>query len=81
MSSPSGLVVIGVILPLLGVIAVLFRFYIRFNSKHFDIGADDWLILAACLLVCGMGVMQIIGTKSKSVKPRLRANRIPLDSG
>lgn len=82
MYSPYALVVTGIILPLLGVIAVCFRFYARISLKH-PIGVDDWLILAACILVCGMGVMQIVGMNCDSAGVRadkIHADMIPLDS-
>ena len=60
MYSPSSLVAAGIILPLLGVFAVSLRFHVRSQSKH-SVGIDDWMILAACIIVCGIGAIQVIG--------------------
>ncbi|KAK0508203.1 hypothetical protein JMJ35_009287 [Cladonia borealis] len=63
MYSPSGLVAAGIILPLLGVFAVSLRFYVRSQSKH-SVGIDDWMILTACIMVCGMGAIQVIAAET-----------------
>lgn len=61
MYSISSLVATGIILPLLGVVAVGLRFHVRLRSKTMAPGLDDWTMLAACVIVCGIGSLQIIG--------------------
>ena len=60
MYTPSGSVAAGIVLPLLGVFAVCLRFYVRSQPRQ-SVGIDDWMILAACVLVCGMGAIEVTG--------------------
>lgn len=64
MYSPAGVIATAVLLPLLGVFAVVLRFGIRLNSKPRLLGIDDWTILLACVLVCGLGALQTAGRES-----------------
>lgn len=57
----TSLIVTAVILPLLGVVAVTLRFYVRLRLKPTFIGIDDWMITFSCLLVCAIGANQIVG--------------------
>lgn len=50
----------AIALPLLGVIAVILRFYVRLRLRPSYVGIDDWLIVLAVVLVVGHGVNQII---------------------
>lgn len=59
MYPPSSLVVTGILLPLLGLVAVGLRFIIRLRSRVF-LGVDDWTILAGWLIVCAMAACQIL---------------------
>jgi len=61
MYPPSSLVATGVLLPLLGMVAVGGRFAIRLRSKQVLLGIDDWMIFAAWVIVCGMCALQIVG--------------------
>lgn len=63
MYTPSGLVAAGIILPLLGVFAVCLRFYVRSQFRQ-SVGIDDWMILAACVPVCGMGGFLVSGRRA-----------------
>ena len=47
-------------LPLLGVVAVILRFYVRLRLRPTFIGVDDWLIVLAVVLVVGQGANQIV---------------------
>lgn len=58
MYPPSSLVVTGILLPLLGLVAVCLRFIVRLRSKAF-LGVDDWTILAGWVIVCAMAACQI----------------------
>lgn len=66
MYPPASLIATGILLPLLGVVAVGLRFAVRHRSKAF-LGIDDWTILAACIIVCGMAACQIIGMRPAAV--------------
>lgn len=76
MTKSSGLVVpyatsqeifaASILLPLLGIVFVLLRFYARVLQKQ-STGIDDWLMLLALALVMGMGVTLIIGVHGKAI--------------
>ena len=51
------------VLPLLGVLAVCLRFYVRIRLTPAFVGIDDWLIAFSCVLILGQGAMQIAGMK------------------
>ena len=57
----TSLVSTAIALPVLSIIAVLLRFYVRLRVRRTYLGADDWLILLSVFLVCGQGVFQILG--------------------
>jgi hypothetical protein len=48
-ASPNAIITAGVLLPALGIITVLLRFYIRSSRKN-SVSVDDWLVIPA--LVC-----------------------------
>ena len=62
----DSLLVTAIVLPCLGIVAVFLRFYVRLRMRHTHIGIDDWLVLFSVLLVCGQGVIQILGSLSLS---------------
>ncbi|KAF3058031.1 hypothetical protein GL218_05716 [Daldinia childiae] len=53
-------------LPALGIIVVILRFYTRLLQKA-KLGIDDFLILPALVLVCGMGAALIAGVEQEAV--------------
>ena len=57
----DSLIGVAIALPLLGIIAVILRFYVRLYLKRDYLGVDDWLILASIILVCGQAAIQILG--------------------
>ena len=57
----ASVVVTAAVLPILGVIAVVLRFYVRLRLKPTFVGIDDWMIAFSCLFVCAQGALQIIG--------------------
>ena len=57
----DSLLVTAIVLPFLSIIAVSLRIYVRLGMRHTYIGVDDWLVILSVLLVCGQGVMQILG--------------------
>lgn len=73
----TSLVATGVILPLVGVVAVCFRFFVRMRPKHVALGIDDWAILVACILVCGMGALQITGMAPTSLPENKASGKFP----
>ena len=58
----ASLIATAIILPLLGFIAVVLRFYVRLYLKPTYIGIDDWLIAVAVVLVYGQAANQIVGS-------------------
>lgn len=62
----ASLIGTAIALPLLGVLAVILRFYVRLRLRPTFIGTDDWLIVLAVVLVVGQGICQIIGTQSQT---------------
>lgn len=64
MTDPYGvnsLVGTAVTLPVLAIVSVLLRFYVRLRMRHTFLGVDDWLVMLSVLLVCGQGIIQILG--------------------
>ncbi|TVY83828.1 hypothetical protein LSUE1_G001333 [Lachnellula suecica] len=59
--TPANVIAVGAVLPILGLIAVVARFYGRQHVSVVFLGADDWLILLSLILTIGMGVMMIVG--------------------
>ena len=59
--SPASIVTIGIILPLLALIAVILRFYLRLYIQSSYIGIDDCLIVAAVILVMADGANLAVG--------------------
>ena len=57
----NSLIGTAIALPIFGIAAVVLRFYVRLRVRHTYIGVDDWLILLSVVLVCGHGVIQILG--------------------
>jgi hypothetical protein len=54
-------VAVGAVFSALGAIAVGLRFYCRVRTAGAGLAVDDWLMLAACFLTVGMGIMMIVG--------------------
>lgn len=59
-ASPGHLIAVGAVLPAIGIIIVIIRFYTR-KLKKLKYGIDDYLILPALLFVIGMGAAIIAG--------------------
>ena len=57
----ASLIVTAAVLPLLGLVAVCLRFFVRLRLKPTFVGIDDWLIAFSCLLVFVQGALQITG--------------------
>lgn len=57
----TSLIGTAIALPILGIIAVSLRLYARLCLRHTYVGVDDWLIILAIILVCGHGIIQILG--------------------
>lgn len=58
--SPSEVLAAGVVLPVVGFIAVALRIYARRKQKV-PLGWDDWLSVPAVILLAGMGATMITG--------------------
>ncbi|KAL8952931.1 MAG: hypothetical protein Q9222_001190 [Ikaeria aurantiellina] len=48
------------VLPILGIVLVILRFYSRIKYKA-GLGADDWLIVPAAVIVLAMGITLLVG--------------------
>lgn len=59
-TSPSNVLAVSIVLPVLCVVAVAFRFNARLLQKN-SLKLDDWLTVPALLFVIGMAVCTIIG--------------------
>lgn len=57
----AALISTGVIFPAIGFALVCLRFWMRVAFQKTFVGVDDWLILAASILVIGMAVDAILG--------------------
>ncbi|KAI0382175.1 hypothetical protein F5Y04DRAFT_279959 [Hypomontagnella monticulosa] len=65
-ATPAEILAAAAALPALGIIVVIFRFYARLRQKA-RLGIDDFLILPALVLVCGMGAALIAGVEKEAV--------------
>lgn len=52
---PASIVAVSIILPLLALLAVFLRFYVRLRLQPSHIGIDDWLIVGAVILALADG--------------------------
>ena len=59
MYGTTSIIVTAIVLPLLGLVAVCLRFYVRLRLKPTFVGIDDWLIAFSCLLVFAQASIQI----------------------
>ncbi|KAI9792921.1 MAG: hypothetical protein M1816_001243 [Peltula sp. TS41687] len=57
---------IGIIFPVLGLVAVALRFAVR-SQRKVSFGVDDWLCLPAVALVVGAGIIMIIGSATHTI--------------
>ena len=57
----TSVTVTAILLPLLGSVAVVLRFYTRVHLTSTYVGIDDWLSAFSCLLVLGHGAAPILG--------------------
>ena len=73
MYSPASFIAVAVVLPLLGVVAVGVRFYVRLCLRSSRLGADDYMIVIGCLLVCAMCVNQLVGKTRKTTQETTRS--------
>ena len=73
MYSPAALISTGVILPLLGVVTVCLRYWVRLRFSPSYIGIDDILIVVGAVFVCGMGAIQIGSTIQGDNSPETKA--------
>lgn len=61
MYSPASIIALGIVLPLLGVTAVLLRFLVRLRLRPAKIGGDDYMIVLGAFFVCAMGANELVG--------------------
>ncbi|KAL8710643.1 MAG: hypothetical protein Q9220_004867 [cf. Caloplaca sp. 1 TL-2023] len=59
-NTPGEVVAAAAVLPILGIILVILRFYSRIKYKA-GLGADDWLIVPATVIVLAMGITLLVG--------------------
>ena len=65
-SAASNLLAVSIVLPILAIVTVVFRFKARRHQKTTP-GVDDWLTLLALVFVVGMGVCGILGNQYVSL--------------
>lgn len=59
--SVASIAAVGIVLPLLALVAVILRFHLRFNVQPSYIGVDDWLIVGAVILAMADGANLAVG--------------------
>ena len=64
----ASVIVTATVLPLLGLLSVCLRFYVRIRLTPTFVGIDDWLIAFSCFLVLGQGAAQIVGIVPKPLR-------------
>lgn len=52
----------AIVLPLLGILTIALRFYVRLKMRPNPVGWDDILIVGAAIFLVGMAATQIVGT-------------------
>ena len=67
---PTSIVVVSVILPLLAVVAVGLRFWVRLRVQPTYLGIDDWLILAAVIFSIADAANLIVGGSIQCLEAR-----------
>lgn len=72
---PASTVAICVVLPVLAIIAVLLRFYVRIRVQPTYVGIDDWLAVAACLFACADSA-NLIASKEFSANKGIDRSRL-----
>jgi hypothetical protein len=70
---PGEVIAAGVVFPVVGLATVALRFYVRKVQKA-SWGLDDWLILPASILLCGMGACLITGRESPLRRRRMHVH-------
>ncbi|KAI1387194.1 plasma membrane protein Pth11-like protein [Hypoxylon trugodes] len=66
MHQPGPIIAAAAVLPLVGLIAVILKFWVRKKQKQ-PLKADDWLMIPAILLTCGSGICVVYGVSQKVV--------------
>lgn len=61
MYPPSSFTVLGIVLPLLAIVATGIRFLVRTRTLSSSPAIDDWTAFAACFFICAMGSNQLLG--------------------
>ena len=59
--SPESIVAVSIILPLLGLVAVGLRFWVRISVQPTFVGLDDWFIVGAVVLSLADGANLAVG--------------------
>ena len=58
---PPSIIAVSIILPLLALVAVCIRFWVRIRLTSTHIGTDDWLVLGAVIFSLADGANLIVG--------------------
>ena len=58
---PTSIIAICVILPIIALVALCLRFWVRIRVQPTHIGADDWLILVASIFLIADAANLIVG--------------------
>ena len=58
--SPTSIIVVSVVLPVIALVAICLRFWVRLRVQPTYVGIDDWLILGAFIFMVGDAANLII---------------------
>ncbi|MCJ1308350.1 hypothetical protein MMC25_002003 [Agyrium rufum] len=79
-ATPAAVIVISVLFPVLGIIAVSLRFHARSKLKT-RFGIDDWLTIPALLFECALAGLLIWGAVTQSLGDLLPKPNVPGPQG
>ncbi|KAI6086756.1 hypothetical protein F4821DRAFT_278438 [Hypoxylon rubiginosum] len=64
--TPSHNIAAGIILPVVDIIAVGLRFWVRTKQKQ-ALKADDWLLVPATIMIVGIGILMVYGVSQEAL--------------
>lgn len=79
-ANPTAIVVVSVLFPLIGAVAVALRFYTRHYMRAKPT-LDDWLIVPAWLILCALGGLMIWGAATNSLGLPIPKPNVPGPEG
>ncbi|KAI1395162.1 plasma membrane protein Pth11-like protein [Hypoxylon fuscum] len=64
--TPSHVIAAGVVLPLMDIVAIALRFWMRIKQRQ-GLKTDDWLMIPATALTAGIGISLIYGVSQEAI--------------